>query len=179
MLLRDRAEIEFVLIGNGQTSPRVAELLEQTPCRNLTWIRAWQGPHAIAKHITDARICLGIFGTSEKAGRVWPLKNYAYLSVGRPLITGDTRYARVLSERTHEPPFITVTPGDPAALASAIDTLARQPERCKRLARAGRIYYEEYLASRVGVALLIDTLQQLCTSGDLGAARVGGVSGPR
>ena len=162
ILLRDRPNIEFVLIGDGQRSPLVAALLSETPCPNLTWIRGWQDPRAIAKHIADASICLGIFGSSEKAGRVWPLKNYAYLAVGRALITGDTRYARALAQQTDEPPFVMVTPGDPAALASAIDALAREPDRRLRMGRAGRNYYERALASRVGVTLLTETLQQLC-----------------
>jgi len=162
ILLRNQPDIEFVLIGDGQRSPMVEALLNETPCPNLTWIRYWQDPLAIARHIADASICLGIFGTSEKAGRVWPLKNYAYLAVGRPVITGDTPYARSLADRTDEPPFVLVNPGDPAALASAIEALAREPERCRRLAGSSRRFYERFLASRVGILRLTETLEQLC-----------------
>jgi glycosyltransferase involved in cell wall biosynthesis len=164
ILLRDRPNIEFVLIGDGQRSPLVEALLKETPCPNLTWIRGWQDPHSIAGHIADASICLGIFGTSDKAGRVWPLKNYAYLAVGRPVITGDTNCARVLANRSEESPFALVKPGDPAALASEIEALAREPERRQRLGRAGRRFYEHFLASQVGVTRLTDTLEQLCAA---------------
>jgi len=162
ILLRDQPDIEFVLIGDGQQSPVVETLLNETLCPNLTWIRHWQDPLAIARQIADASICLGIFGTSEKAERVWPLKNYAYLAVGRPVITGDTPYARSLVNRTDEPPFVLVKPGDPATLASAIEALAREPERCRRLAGSSRRFYERFLASRVGISQLTETLQQLC-----------------
>jgi len=162
ILLRNQPDIEFVLIGDGQRSPVVEALLKETPCPNLTWIRHWQDPLEIARHIAEASICLGIFGTSEKAGRVWPLKNYAYLAVGRPVITGDTPYARSLFDRTDEPPFVLVKPGDPAALASAIEALAREPERCRRLAGSSRRFYERFLASPVGISQLTETLRQLC-----------------
>ena len=64
-------------------------------CANVEWERGWQSAEALAAAIRAADICLGIFGAGDKAQRVWPLKNYSYIAVGRDLISDDTPEARV------------------------------------------------------------------------------------
>jgi glycosyltransferase involved in cell wall biosynthesis len=68
--------------------------------------------------IRQADVCLGIFGTSEKASRVIPNKVYQILASKKHLITADTPAIRELLK---EGPCVhLVPPGDAKALASAI-----------------------------------------------------------
>jgi glycosyltransferase involved in cell wall biosynthesis len=150
-LLSDDASVRFRIIGDGQTADRVAEVLAASPSRRCEWDRAWKSADELAEAIGDADICLGIFGEGDKAQRVWPLKNYAAMAVGRPLVTGDTRCARAIAAESREPPFVTVPVGDPFALADAVRALARDARRREAYARRARACYQERLSSAISM----------------------------
>lgn len=157
-LLRSHKYIRFRLIGNGQTAEEVAAILDSASCTNILWERSWQSASALAKEIQQSDICLGIFGSSKKTQRVWPLKNYAYMAIGRAMITADTCAARAMLEKSGDKPFLTVQPGQPEELARAIVELADNPERRSRYAEASRLYYEKYLANAVSLQKLLNVL---------------------
>jgi glycosyltransferase involved in cell wall biosynthesis len=150
-LLSGDASLRFRIIGDGQTADRVAEVLAASPSSRCEWDRAWKSAEQLAEAIGDADICLGIFGPGDKAQRVWPLKNYAAMAVGRPLITGDTRCARAIAGESGEPPFVAVPVGDPRALADAIRSLSRDAGRREAVARRARACYEERLSSAISM----------------------------
>lgn len=63
-----------------------------------------------------------------------PLKLFEYMAAGRPIVSSDLPSIReVLRDGVNA---LLVTPGDPAALASAIDRLLKEPALASRLARA-------------------------------------------
>jgi glycosyltransferase involved in cell wall biosynthesis len=75
-------------------------------------------------------VCLGIFGTSEKAASVIPNKVFQVVAAGRPLITRDSPAIRELLSPT--PGCVSlVAAGDAAALADAVR------EHANRRASAG------------------------------------------
>lgn len=156
--LQDRNDIEFRLIGDGQDAPMVERLIRESPAR-ITWIRKWCQPAELAAEIRQADICLGIFGNSSKAQRVCPLKIYAYASVGRPVITGDTEFLRNIVREGPECPFATVPPGDPRALARKIVELAEEPRLRSTLARASRRFYEQSLSNTMADEQFMNCLQ--------------------
>lgn len=153
-ILRDREDIHFTIIGTGQTAESFAAIIGDDPPANLTWIQDWQDSMAVARHIESADICLGIFSPSPKAQRVWPYKNYAYMTIGRPIVTADTMCARRMLEPAANAPFATVRPGDPQALAEKLMQLADDPSDRIRLARNARFYYDEQLANKVVISIL-------------------------
>ncbi len=75
-------------------------------------------------HIAAADVCLGIFGTSEKAASVIPNKVFQALSAGKPVITRDSPAIR---ELLAEAPYAVqlVPANDPSALAAAVMRLAK------------------------------------------------------
>lgn len=162
VLLENRADIRITLVGNGQTAGAVEEILSRRECSNIEWIRGWQNKDQVKAHIVGANICLGIFGDGDKAQRVWPFKNYHYMAVGRPLITGDTECARYLAVRSGSAkPFITVPCGDAFALAEAIKTLADSPESRTQLGMLGHQYYMSHLSSMAAEAHLLAILRRI------------------
>ena len=121
-LLRNAA-VEWTLIGKGQEAERIRAMIDAEPLPALQW-RAWVDYTDLRDEIESADICLGIFGTSDKAASVIPNKVFQVLAAGKPLITRDSPAIRELL--VHAPPCVRlVPPGDPAALAAAVLEAAR------------------------------------------------------
>lgn len=154
VLLRDHPGLRFRLIGDGQTAPKVAAILDAAGCTNVAWERNWQSADALAAEIRAADICLGVFGAGDKAQRVWPYKNYGYMAVGRALISADTPAARAMAADGSEPAWASVPAGRPDLLAAAIVALKNDPVERSRMARAAADYYRDHLSTPSSVAIL-------------------------
>src|SRR5690606_7752009 len=90
----------------------------------LRWVD-WIDYTDLRREIAAADVCLGIFGTSDKAASVIPNKVFQVLAAGRPLITRDSPAIRELVE--HDMQDITLVPsGDARSLADAIMRWQRQ-----------------------------------------------------
>jgi glycosyltransferase involved in cell wall biosynthesis len=118
------------LVGDGQLRPWLdAELAHNRPpgLEHVSWV-----PYErLGGELGAAAICLGIFGTSEKARRVVPNKVYQAMAVGRPIVTADTPAVR--ETLTDGENAILVPAGDPEALAAATIRLADDAELRARL----------------------------------------------
>ena len=158
LLLRNDAGIEIRLVGSGQASANVERILAGQGCRNLRWEKEWMADDELAEEVRQADVCLGIFGSGEKAQRVWPLKNYSYMASGRAIITGDTVCARELLSRTEGAAFVTVPPGDGGALAEVIRRLAVDPSERVRLAGEARAFFDAHLRSDTATRRLVSML---------------------
>lgn len=148
-LLKERHDIHFKLVGDGQDSP-VVEAWQSVQMPHLEWERTWLPSQRIAEEISRADICLGIFGAGDKAQRVCPFKLYAYASMGRAVVTGDTLWLREVSQSPHEV-FTSVPVNDAAALAAKIAQLANEPQLRAELAANSRQYYENHLSNQAAL----------------------------
>ncbi len=111
-------EFTWTIIGRGQVEGQIRAMLEGTPVSGLEWI-PWVSYEALASWIHRADVCLGIFGSSDKAGRVIPNKVFQILSCGVPLITRDSKAIRELVQPPDEGIYL-VPPADPEALVHAL-----------------------------------------------------------
>jgi glycosyltransferase involved in cell wall biosynthesis len=134
-------DIPFRIVGSGQLD----SLLEDRPA-NVEWV-PWIEYERLPEAIQAAGCALGIFGTSDKAGRVIPNKAFQALACGTPLVTADTPAARELL--TDSDDAILVPAGDAGALAAAIRRLASEPELARRLGNGGRATYEARASEEV------------------------------
>ena len=134
------------VVGDGQERPTVESLVDELDVRNLEL--PGRVPLAqVPAEIASGSLCLGIFGTTEKAARVIPNKLFECLAVGRPVVTGDTPAVRSAFSGEVE----TVPPGDADALAARIRLLLAQPDRLADLAREGHARYErDYSEAALG-----------------------------
>src|SRR6185437_14701514 len=119
--------------------------------RWVGWVPAIELPALVASH----HVCLGIFGTGDKALQVVPNKVFQGAAAGCAIVTSDTPPQR----RTLGDAAVLVPPGDPAALATALLGLAADRSelaRMRRLARqlAGRRFTPEQV-----VVPLVERLQ--------------------
>lgn len=126
----DRA-INWVILGTGQQAGVIRDMLEGDPIASLTWEK-WVPYSELVHRIAAADVCLGVFGESEKAGRVIPNKVFQILSAGRPLVTRDGPAIRELVD-AEALGIELVAPADPQALLAAVDRLLADPSGAPEL----------------------------------------------
>ena len=134
------------LIGDGQLGDWLAEELRRDPPPGFQHV-PWVEYERLGEEIAAAGICLGVFGSSEKAARVVPNKVYHAMSVGRPVITADTPAAREVLEDGRT--ALLVPAGDAPALAAAMRRLDEDAGLRARLGEAARERFAEVAGERV------------------------------
>jgi glycosyltransferase involved in cell wall biosynthesis len=133
-------EIEFWLIGDNREAPGLTELSSNCNGQRVKFF-PWMLPHQLRDKIGEADVCLGIFGTSDKAKRVIPGKAFLALAMGKPLITGDSPAARGLLEDGKN--AILCEMGSADALAYAIRRIQKDPLLRERIGVEGRQLYQK------------------------------------
>ncbi len=148
------APIEVTMVGGGQDAPaaRAAAAANQA-VRWLDWVPAADLPALVAAH----DVCLGIFGTGDKALRVVPNKVFQGAAAGCAIVTSDTAPQR----RTIGDAAVLVPPGDPGALATALLRLAADRADLARLRREAHDLARERFAPGQIVAPLAAKLALL------------------
>jgi glycosyltransferase involved in cell wall biosynthesis len=147
-------EIEFWLIGNHNGSAEMLTSSEGLPVKLFPWMP----PHELRERTREVDVCLGIFGTSEKAKRVIPGKAFLALAMGKPLITGDSAAARELFE--HEKNVLLCEMGSSDALADAILRLKNDALLRQQLEKEGRKLYHDRCRPAVLGAQLAHMIQR-------------------
>ncbi len=139
--------VDWTLIGKGQEAPKIRCLLKNQPIQRLTWIE-WVPYTDLAKWIHRADICLGMFGSSERADLVIGNKIFQIVASGTPLITRDSTAIREFLE-PEMPGIFLVPPSDPGALVKAIQQYRRQRSSlCQQ--RLHRKLLEKILPCEIG-----------------------------
>lgn len=145
------------LIGDGMTAPRAER---DIAAKGLISVRrAARLPYGEALDaLAAADVALGIFGTTAKAGRVVPHKVYQSMAMGIPTIS---RRSRAVSEFFRDGEHLAlIPPGDPAALARAIEGLAADPDRSRAMAARGRASAIGQASPEPIGAILADAIQR-------------------
>lgn len=135
--LKDDTSIEFTLIGSGQEDHQAEAIINEHNPSNLTWLRNWHNHEMLCKELSNADICLGVFGGEGKASRVLPFKIYMALAAGKPVITQE-QLSR--PENTPEPPCIYIKPDS----KQLTDTLIHLNENRHLLVNIGKNSREAY-----------------------------------
>jgi glycosyltransferase involved in cell wall biosynthesis len=148
----------FTLIGDGMTAHQADRDIASGGLASVRREPRIPYPRAL-EMLAQADVALGIFGTTEKAARVVPHKVYQALALGVPTVTRRSPAVSEFFERgrstpSGEPLFL-VPAGSAEAIASAIEELARDPERRERLGASGREAVASFATpEKVGAALL-------------------------
>jgi glycosyltransferase involved in cell wall biosynthesis len=89
-IVKDRdSGIIFRFVGSGQTRPAAESMAADLGADNCVF-EPWAAYEDLPAIIADSDACLGIFGRTEKAGRVVPHKVYQCLGMRKPVITART-----------------------------------------------------------------------------------------
>lgn len=111
-------ELHWVIAGKGQQEPLVRETMSRADARAITYI-PWVDYARIPALIARADLCLGVFGSSNKAARVIPNKIFQALAMGKPIVTRSSPAVDALAAR-YPDTIRTVPENDPEALAAAV-----------------------------------------------------------
>ncbi len=141
----------FELIGDGQLADWLAAEVKRRGLGSVD-VQGPLPPWRLRGRLVAADVCLGVFGTSEKAARVVPNKVYDALAAGRPLVTADSPAARELLEDGHD--ALLVPAGDGDALAAALRRLGKPDERARLGAAALDLYRRRCTPEAVAATLL-------------------------
>jgi glycosyltransferase involved in cell wall biosynthesis len=140
VLEREGPPVRFRVVGAGQAYPEIRDLAAALGIRSIEFLG--RRPYEELPGLMAASdVCLGIFGTGPKAGRVVPNKVFDALAAARPVITADTPAVReALVDGRHG---LLIPAGDSRALAGSIGRLEGDSELRRRLAREGLRRFEE------------------------------------
>ncbi len=153
--LRDEP-FRFVLAGEGQLSMTLRGQIAARRLTNVEWLGALT-PAALRARTLAADVCLGVFGSSDKAARVVPNKVFDGLTCGRPVVTADTPGARELLADGVD--AVLVPAANPEALAAALRALL-DPALRARLGAAALALYRRALTPRAIAGALLAALDQ-------------------
>ncbi len=107
----------LTIVGGGQTYADMQKLQKQLQLRSVTFVPTVPLSE-LPRMIRNADLCLGIFGTTDKAARVIPHKVVDAVACGVPVLTRDSPAIR---ERYANHPNVLLCPaGDPQAIATII-----------------------------------------------------------
>lgn len=154
--LYDGPPVNWHLLGQG---PLLGECREQArDLPNLSF-EPWLAYEKLPARIGDADILLGVFGASDKAGRVIPNKVFQALACGRPVITRATPAYPAELEASQGIAFI--PPGDPQALAATVAGWAAAADQLAARCEAATSVYRQYFANETIRDSLRDALSRL------------------
>jgi len=143
--------IDVTMIGNGQDLAEARSAAASN--RRVSWhdwVPAAELPALVASH----DVCLGIFGTGEKALRVVPNKVFQGAAAGCAIVTSDTAPQR----RALGDAAVLIPPGDPEALAAVLLRLADDAAELNSLRAAVRQLAADSFRPRQIVAPLLARL---------------------
>jgi glycosyltransferase involved in cell wall biosynthesis len=153
-LLHERGvHVRATLVGSGQDADAVRR--EVADLSNLTW-RAWVDGAELPAVVAAHDVCLGIFGTTDKARRVVPNKVYQGAAAGTAIVTSDTPPQR----RALGDGAVYVPPGDAEALADALAELAQDREQVAELRYRARVLAEERFTAAAVAGPLLEAVRR-------------------
>ena len=132
--LLEHENIEFQLIGKGQTLKRTKQLAIQLGVKNVSFLQKVKYEE-LPDLMSRADICLGIFGDEIKTELVIPNKVFEALAMAKPVITADTSAVRELL--TDRESILLCKKADERDLANKIMTLRDNPDLRARIANSG------------------------------------------
>jgi glycosyltransferase involved in cell wall biosynthesis len=125
-LLRDVPGLRIVVQGDGVKRPELERRASERGLATVLFL-----PFAPAGELSEAFAAADLFVISLRrglAGYIVPSKLYGILAAGRPFVAAVDAESEVAAVAAEHRCGIRVEPGDPAALAGAILTYARDPD---------------------------------------------------
>jgi glycosyltransferase involved in cell wall biosynthesis len=139
-------EIKFRMIGSGRELEACIAYCKTLKAENVEFIPMVPF-ETVKSYIKEATICLGIFGETEKAQLVIPIKVYEALAMGKPVITSNTPAMRELL--THREDVFLCNPADSDDLARAIGTLLTDMDLRNKIATNGHRTFSERCSPKI------------------------------
>jgi len=138
-LLSDLPGIQIVLLGDGKEKANLQAQADALNLSNISFI-ASVPKDEIAGAMAAADACVAILKPVQAYKTTYPNKVFDYMCAGRPVVLAIDGVIREVVEAGDCGIF--AAPGDPAALAQAVRSLAGNPQRSREMGLNGRRYIE-------------------------------------
>jgi glycosyltransferase involved in cell wall biosynthesis len=132
--LKHDRRILFTLVGTGQLREEMEGKARDAGLSNVKF-KDWIDLRDMPDALQSCDLALGVFGTTEKATRVIPIKVFDICAAGVPFVTADSPAIREVF--AHGESAFIVPAGDADALADAIALLIDNRELRERIAKGG------------------------------------------
>lgn len=140
-LLQDAPQIQLVLVGDGKDKPSLQMQASEMGLSNIHFV-APLAKEAMAAAMAAADVCIAILKPLPLYATVYPNKVFDYLAAGRAVALAIDGVIRQVVTEAKAGVF--VPPGDPAAMAAALRSLASTPEQTRAMGAAGRSFLEAH-----------------------------------
>jgi glycosyltransferase involved in cell wall biosynthesis len=140
-LLKQRPDIHIVLLGDGKEKPILETRAEQLGLSNLQFevpIPKSEMPGALSA----ADACIAILKPIPLYGTVYPNKVFDYMAAGKPVLLAMQGVIQEVIEAAGC--GLVIPPGNPAALADGITTIADKPVLGIEMGARGREYVKQH-----------------------------------
>ena len=161
-ILSDHSEIVFQLCGDGQTKKENQDLANKFGLYNVDFL-GQVNDETLLQKIKFSDVCLGLFGSSDKASYSITNKVCETLCSQKPLITMDSPAIREI-EGANDKNCILIPKANPKKLADAILYLKNDVTKRKQIAIEGRKLYEKNLSIEKTGQELINYLTELTSN---------------
>jgi glycosyltransferase involved in cell wall biosynthesis len=140
-LQKSNSEIMFVLIGDGKEKPALQHQAGVLALDNLIFVPPTPKRH-MPEVLAAADACIAILKPIPIYSTVYPNKVFDYMAAGRPVVLAMEGVIRDVVETAEA--GIAVPPGDPDALANALNYLADHPEERGNIGLKGHEYVKRH-----------------------------------
>jgi len=139
-ILRHREDIAIVLLGDGKEKPDLQRYAHEAGLENVHFLPPVP-KNQMSKALAAADACIAILKPIPLYATVYPNKVFDYMAAGRPVVLAIDGVIRQVVEQASCGIF--VQPGDPQALAEAVQRMADDPEQASQMGACGRRFVEE------------------------------------
>ena len=136
-------EVRIVFLGDGKEKMALQEQAARLELNNVLFLPPVP-KNGMADALAGADACLAILKPLEEFKTTYPNKVFDYMAAGRPVVLAIDGVIREVVETAGCGVF--VQPGNPGALAEAIEALAADPGQSRRMGLAGRKTLEEHFS---------------------------------
>jgi glycosyltransferase involved in cell wall biosynthesis len=158
LLERNRPRVRIVFLGDGKEKANLEQQAQRLNLTNVLFLPPVP-KNEMALALAGADACLAILKPIDEYKTTYPNKVFDYMAAGRPIVLAIDGVIRIVVEDANCGIF--AQPGDPAALAAVIKTMADEPELSRRMGLAGRRYLEEHFSRDRMAEKLIGILEEL------------------
>lgn len=142
-LVQDRSEIMILLVGDGASRRNLESRAQQLQLKNVRFL-SYQPRDELAQSLSAADLHL-ISMHPDAHHCLMPSKLYGILASGSPVLAIATETSQLSREIRQQQIGLTISPGDPEALAASLRWAVEHPNELKAMGpRARSIAVENY-----------------------------------
>jgi glycosyltransferase involved in cell wall biosynthesis len=151
-------EVMITFLGDGKEKPALQRQAASMGLTNVLFLPPIPKTE-MAEALAGADVCLAILKPLDEYKSTYPNKVFDYMAAGRPVVLAIDGVVRAVIDAAGCGIF--AQPGDPSALAEAIQILVADPGQSRKMGLAGRKYLQEHFSRVVMAERLLEILNNM------------------